>query len=250
MRKYLIAALTLVVALGLTAVALAVQTQTATIKFKQKKPGKSTSIDSTFKVADPDNHALGKEGKPTRQISEVDITFPKGTKIQPKSLPVCDETTADKITRLCPAKSKLANGTSTVDGRGGPLGLVQTKLLTYNTSTGLAIVVSKPGTLADGTVLFPKIKKNVLKTQLPSVLANPAIDAYLTDFHLKIPARMGKIGKGKKAKKVPYAATPTKCPKNKKWVIKVKYFFNDGGKPFTTPGTVNKCTPPKKKHKK
>jgi hypothetical protein len=246
LRKYLIAALAGAIVLALAGVAWAVQQQSADIKFSQKKTSSSTSIDSTFKVSDPDNHTAGQEGKPTKQINRVDIIFPKGITFSPKALPQCDRNTAAEILRLCPKKSHLADGTTKIDGRGGALGgIVSAKLHAYNAPNGLRIVVSSSNPLADNQVLAPTLKKNVLSTQLPDALSIPGVDAYLTDFHLFIPKRTGKL----KGKKVPYAKTPKTCPKNKKWVVKVKYFFKSGGT-FTTPGTVNKCTPPKKKHKK
>lgn len=241
MRKYLVVGLAGALALALTAVAFAAQVNKADIKFTSKKAGSSTGVSSTFNVTDPDNHTAGKEGKPTRQISRVDILFPAKTTFNYKKFAKvhpCTYQTAKQITAKC-KKALIATGSTTVDGRGGLLGGVVTGTLkAYNTSKGLAIVIKSKNNIVDGQTLFPQYKGTKLVTTIPGALAAPGVDAYLSKFKLVIKSFKFKP-KGAK-KKVAYVALPKKCPKAKQWKVKTKFTYKAGGS-FTTAGTVNKC---------
>lgn len=235
MRKKLTVALAAVLVLAFAGIALAKQIQTADIKFSKSKAGGPTAIDSTFKVSDPANQKAGEVGKPTVQITQVDINFPKGMKFNYKVVPQCTiKATYDAIVKYC-KKAKLATGSTKIDGRNGPLGAIITGTLTaYNRPNGLYILVHSSNAAVDKQVLPPTLKGTKLVTKLPTALK--LVNAYLTDFHLNIPIK----GKKVKGKKQYYATLPKKCPKSGKFVVKTKYYF-DGGGSFTTPGTVNKC---------
>lgn len=241
MRKYLVVGLAGVLALALTAVAIAAQVNKADIKFTSTKAGSSTGVSSIFNVSDPDNHTPGQEGKPTRQISRVDINFPAKTTFNYKSLAKknpCPYQTANQITQKC-GKAQIATGSTTVDGRGGLLGgIVTGTLKAYNTATGLAIVIKSSNPIVNNQTLFPKYQGTKLITTIPGALSAPGVDAYLTKFKLVIKSFKFKP-KGKKHK-IAYVALPKKCPKAKQWKVKTKFTYKAGGS-YTTPGTVNKC---------
>jgi len=240
MRKKLIVAITALAVLAFAGIALAKQVQTADIKFTKSKAGGPTAIASTFKVFDKANTTPGQVGKPTRQIKEVDINFPAGMKFNYKAAPVCTQVAGVAITAKC-KKAHLATGSTKIDARGPQLpGFLKATLDAYNEKragqpSGLAIVLHSSSPLVNNQVLFPTLTGTKLKTVLP-IGALKLIKGYLTDFHLVIPIKSGKV-KGKKAY---YATLPKKCPKGGKFIVKTKYFY-DGGGSFTTPGTKNKC---------
>src|SRR3954452_8124489 len=246
MRKTLTVGLAGVLVLALAAVAFAVQSNQATIKFSSTKAGSSTGVTSTFDITDPDNHVAGEDGKPTRQIGKVEIIFPAGTKINYKKFPKCAATAGATFKSLC-KKSKLASGSTTIDGRNTLLGgKVPGVLTAYNTSTGLAILIQSKNPAVNNQVLRPSWKGTRLVTDLRGTPLKD-IDAFLSRFKLVIPKKV--LGKGKKA--VKYMTLPKKCPAAKQWKIKTKFTFikespagsrnwvADGS--TTTPGTVNKC---------
>src|SRR3954471_5223674 len=118
MRKLAVVALAGILTLVVTAVAIAASaTSGNTVQnFEQtytaKKPGKSTGTSFTTTSTDDTNTAKNKQPK---RVTEFDIAFPKGSKIDSKAAPQCkatenDSASADSPDDACPKGSKLGSG--------------------------------------------------------------------------------------------------------------------------------------------
>ncbi len=223
MRKSLTAVLVGVLVLALAGVASAALTQKFELTFTTKKPKSSTGFNSALATSDPG--AL----KP-KAVSKTVITFPKGTKTDTSTYPVCKvpkpytALTKQGGEKLC-AKAQIGTGTAIVNAKPltsvGNQGIVPVKLFAFNIKNGIIFLAKN----AVAPQAFPgKIKGNVLTVVVPPL--PPSTDpAVLSDFNLKVKAHAVKVGKGRKAKRKNYATTPATCPKSGQWTTKAVFTY-------------------------
>lgn len=254
MRIKLIGVLSIVVAFAVVAVALAVQTQQATTTFTRTKAGGPTGISTRFTVADTGNTKPGQEGKPTRQIKQVDINFPRGTTFNQQAVPKCTEYYDTFIVKKCKS-AIVARGQVTVDVRGSTAFLpgaeysariYHGKLNVYNTPGDRP---ARDGTLHGLQLLVTSSESGYLNHMLlrgqlkgPHLLMEQPVrfldadQAYITDFRLNFPLRYGRLG----GRKVALAVLPGKCPRSGKFKVTTTFHFEAGGT-VTTRATTNRC---------
>ena len=233
MRKLIVAALVGCLALAVSAVAYAETVQNYSQTFTAKKT--KTSTGTSFST-DSTDEANPKNQQPNR-VTNFDITFPKGTKINYKAIPACKATedefaSANDPDDACPKGSKI--GTGTVKAR---LPFESEDLTgtvdAYNAKNALLLFVQVQSPLGNQTLLIKgSLKGILLKTTVPRNCIPPGIpsndckdaqgtpqDAILTEFKLKT----------KKAgtKKKPFMQTPATCPSSGDWVFKAKLTYGD-----------------------
>src|SRR5829696_5339619 len=98
MRKLVVVALAGILTLAVSAIAIAASaTSGNTVQnyeqtYSQKKPKKSTG--TTFSTSSTDDTNTAKNRQPKR-VTNFDIKFPPGTKINSKAIPACKATDAD-----------------------------------------------------------------------------------------------------------------------------------------------------------
>jgi hypothetical protein len=245
MRKLIVGAVAGVLVLAMAAVAMAETVQTYKQTFSQTKAGKSTG--TTFSTSSIDEANTGRNKQPKR-VTQFDITFPKGTIVNYKALPVCTATEEEFVAEAnpdaaCPAKSKIGSGdvkaripfkigadeelTGTVNG--------------YNGKGQLLLFVSIQSPIGNQTLLIKgKLKSSktstTLKTTVPASCVPPGIPsnqckdgtgtsqyAILTYFSLKV--KPGTSGSG--SKKKTYMTTPTKCSGGS-WTFAADITYDDG----------------------
>jgi hypothetical protein len=232
MRKLIVGALVGCLAMVLASVAMAetVQnySQTFTVKKVKTSTGTSFSTDSTDE-ANPKN-------KQPKRVTNFDITFPKGTKIDYKAIPACtatedDFSQAEDPDDACPAKSKI--GTGTVKARlpfefEDLTGTVDA----YSAKNALLLWVQVQSPLGNQTLLIKgSLKGTQLKTKVPRNCIPPGTpqndckdaqgneqDAILTEFKLNTK----KAGTSKK----PFMQTPATCSGGK-WTFKAVLTYAD-----------------------
>jgi hypothetical protein len=259
MRKLFIGALVGVLALAVTAIAVAATAtsgtteQTYTQTYSVKKPKTSTGTTFGTSSTDPQNS----RNQQPKRVTNFDIKFPAGTKINSKAIPACKASDSDFANATnpddaCPKGSALgkfgksdgkvaartpfpgvADFTGTVDAYNAPKGL----LLFVN-------VQSANQTL----VLHPKFSGLTLKTPVPQTCIPPNTpqndckdssgtrqEAILTNFELKTLAKS--TGSGSKKKSL--ILSPPSCPKGT-WTFEATITYFDGTSvkiPTTTPCT-------------
>lgn len=222
MRKSLTVVLCGALVLAIAAVAQAALTQTFELKFTTKKPKASTGFVSKLTSRDP-------AVKKTPAVSKVVITFPKGTKTDTSTYPVCKATFANLVkpngNKLC-SKSQLGSGSAIVNAYPLPLGpkndgIVPAKVFAFNIKNGIIFLAqnSVAPQAFSGTV-----RGNVLTVNVPP-LPPPNDPAVLTDFVLNVKAKSVKVGKGRRAKRKNYATTPSTCPKSGKWTTTAVFTY-------------------------
>ncbi|MEA2479329.1 MAG: hypothetical protein QOJ07_1251 [Thermoleophilaceae bacterium] len=241
MRKLIVGALVGVLALAITAIAMAETVQHYSQNFTAKKTNALTG--TTFQTDSIDEQNTDRNKQPKR-VTNFDITFPKGTKINYKALAVCKATESDFTNagstpdKACPTGSKV--GTGNVKARipfqlpGQPEELTGT-VDGYNAKGGLLLWVVVQSPIGNQTLLIkPKLKGLTLKTAVPRTCVPPGTpendcqdsngqsqEAILTFFKLNV-----KSLKGKKTKK-PYMLTPKTCT-GSKWTFSAKITYADG----------------------
>lgn len=235
MRKSLIAVLCGALVLGIAAVASAALTQTFELKFTTKKPKSSTGFISKLTTRDP---SVIK----TPATSTVVITFPKGTKLDTSTAPVCKATFAALARKggekLCKS-SQIGSGTAIVNAKPLPVGnngIVNAKVYAFNKKNGIIFLAQNS---VAPQAFAGKVRGNVLTVIVPP-LPPPNDPAVLTDFALTVKARSVKVGKGRRAKRKNYATTPSTCPKSGKWTTVAKISYT--GAPAKTLKWVTPCS--------
>ena len=172
------------------------------------------------------------EDQQPNRVTNFDITFPKGTKINYKAIPACKATeddfaAAENPDDACPKGSKIGDGTVKARLPFESEDLTGT-VDAYNAKNALLLFVQVQSPLGNQTLLIKGSLKGVLlKTEVPRNCIPPGIpsndckdgngtpqDAILTEFKLKT----------KKAgtKKKPFMQTPATCPSSGSWVFKAK----------------------------
>ena len=254
MRKLVVGALMGVLALAITAVAIAAEATSGTTKqtytqtFSAKKP--KTATGTSFQTSSTDDTNTAKNRQPKR-VTNFDIKFPAGTKINTKAIPQCKATDDDFANAqnpddACPKGSAIGSGQvaarTPFNGVSDFTGTVNA----YNAPNGLILYVNVQS--ANQTlVLRPKFSGLTLKTAVPQTCIPPnrpdqgcrpngqgdPQEAILTSFSLKTKA----MSKGKGAKKKNQITTPPKCPKGTwQFIANIKYADGTSVKiPETTP---------------
>jgi uncharacterized low-complexity protein len=245
MRKLVVVALAGILTLAVTAVAIAASaTSGNTVQnyeqtYSQKKTNKSTG--TAFKTSSTDETNTAKNKQPKR-VTNFDITFPRGSKIDSKAAPQCkaDETdfaAEDNPDDACPRGSKI--GTGKVAAR---LDVPNTADLTgtvtgYNANKGLILFVQVQSPLGVQTlVIKPKFKGLRLLSPVPVTCLPPGTpsngcrdgsgnvrEVVLTSFELKT-----KAVKDRKTKRQ-LITTPKTCPRGG-WDFEADIKYADGTK--------------------
>jgi hypothetical protein len=241
MRKLVIGALAGALMLVVTAVAIGASATSGTTvqdytqTFAVKKPAKSTG--TTFQTSSSDEQ--NPRNKQPKRVTNFDIAFPKGTKIDNKAAPICkadenDFAQAPTPDEACPKGSRI--GTGAVAARTPFNGVADFTgvAYAYNANKGLLLFVNIQS--ANQTLLLkPKFSGVNLKTVVPHTCIPPNIpandckdstgtsqEAILTNFQLKTTAKSS--GKGKSKRNL--ITTPAKC--SGKWTFTASIKYADG----------------------
>jgi hypothetical protein len=228
MRKAVAGVLVGALTLAMAAIAMAATgtsgttVQTYSQSYTTKHPKTSAGTNFATSSTDPQNSARNNQPK---RVTNFDIVFPKGAKIDSTAAPQCKATENDFANSsnpddACPKGSKL--GTGTVAARTPFNGVADFTgtVSAYNANKGLLLFVNVSS--ANQTLLLkPKFSGVTLKTIVPQTCIPPNIpqndckdsngisqEAILTSFTLKINATSK--GKGKKKKNL--LTTPPTCP--------------------------------------
>ena len=239
MRKLVISALMGVLALAVTAVAFAAEgTSGNTVQQYDQTFSKTTAktpTGTTFSTSSTDATNTQGNNQPKR-VTNFDIKFPAGTKINSKAVPQCKATDEDFAEAedpddACPPKSKIGDGEvaarTPFNGVADFTGTVDA----YNAKNGLILFVNVQ-TANQTLVLRPKFSGVNLRTKVPQTCIAPgnpqndckdgegnAREAILTNFELK--TKVAKSGTGKKLKSL--ITTPPTCKGSWKFEANIKY---------------------------
>jgi uncharacterized low-complexity protein/predicted Zn-ribbon and HTH transcriptional regulator len=245
MRKLLVGALMGVLALAVTAIAVAESEQsgTTTQNYSQTysaKKGK-TATGTTFETSST-NSANDEQNKQPKRVTNFDIKFPAGSKINNKAVPACTAGEAEfnqvnNPDEACPKGSKIGGGTVAARLPYPNTAELNGTVTAYNAKKGLLlyVVIQAPGA-AQTLVLKPKFSGLTLKTAVPVTCVPPGTAengckandgkeyaAVLTAFKLK--TKVAGSGKGKKKKTL--ITTPPKCAKGG-WDFSAAIKYADG----------------------
>jgi hypothetical protein len=241
MRKPVIGALVGALMLVVAAVSVAATATSGTTvqqydqTFSAKKPSKSTG--TTFSTSSSDD--TNPRNKQPKRVTNFDITFPAGSKIDNKAAPVCKATENDFAQATnpddaCPKGARI--GTGEVAARTPFNGVADFTgtAYAYNANKGLLLFVNISS--ANQTLLLnPKFKGLKLLTAVPHTCIPPNIpandckdntgqaqEAILTKFQLKTTPKSS--GKGKSKKNL--ITTPSTC--KGKWAFEANITYADG----------------------
>ena len=243
MRKLAVVALAGILTLVVTAIAIAAsETSGTTVQnyeqtYTAKKPKKSTGTSFSTSSTDESNTAKNKQPK---RVTNFDIKFPAGSKIDSKAAPQCkadenDFASEDNPDDACPKGSKIGSGEVgarlPINGTGDLKGTVRA----YNANKGLLLFVQVDAPGAAQTLLIkPKFSGLNLKTKVPVTCLPPgtpqngckdaqgnAQEVVLTNFELKT-----KAVKDKKTKRQ-LITTPPTCPSGG-WTFAASLKYADG----------------------
>ena len=245
MRKLFIGALVGVLTLAVTAVAMAAsETSGTTVQnydqvYSQKKVGKSTG--TTFSTSSTDEQ--NPRNKQPKRVTNFDITFPRGSKIDNKAAPQCkadenDFAQASEPDDACPKGSRI--GTGQVAARTPFNGVADFTgtAYAYNAPRGLLLFVNIQS--ANQTLLLkPKFRGLRLLTAVPHTCIPPntpqndckdaqgvSQEAILTNFELKTKPKSS----GRGSKKRNLITTPKTCSPSTGWIFQADIKYADATK--------------------
>jgi hypothetical protein len=245
MRKLAVVALAGILTLAVTAVAIAASATSGTTvqnyeqTYSQKKPNKSTG--TSFKTSSTDEQNTAKNKQPKR-VTNFDITFPAGSKIDSKAAPQCkadenDFAEEDNPDDACPRGSKIGTGKVAArlpfNGTGDLAGTVRA----YNANKGLLLFVEVTASGARQTLLIkPKFRGRRLLSTVPVTCVPPGTPANgcrdatgnvnevtLTSFELKTKAVSSRSGRVRRQ----LITTPRTCPSGG-WGFEADIKYADG----------------------
>ena len=243
MRKLFIGALVGVLTLAMATVAIAAsETSGTTVQnydqvYSQKKVGKSTG--TTFSTSSTDDQ--NPRNKQPKRVTNFDITFPRGSKIDNKAAPQCkadenDFAQASEPDDACPKGSRI--GTGEVAARTPFNGVADFTgtAYAYNANKGLLLFVNIQS--ANQTLLLkPKFRGLRLLTTVPHTCIPPntpqndckdaqgvSQEAILTNFELKTTPKSS--GRGSKRRNL--ITTPKTCTPSKGWDFTADIKYADG----------------------
>lgn len=251
MRKLAVGALVGVLTLALAAIAMAAsETSGTTVQqydqsYSAKKPKRSTG--TTFSTSSTDDSNTARNRQPKR-VTNFDITFPRGSKIDNKAAPQCKATEEDFAAAetpddACPRGSRLGrpgpNGDGEVAARTPFNGIADFtgQVYAYNANKGLLLFVNVQS--ANQTLLLkPKFRGRRLLTTVPQTCIPPnrpdqgcrpggtgePQEAILTNFTLKTRPKSRRVGKRKRI----LIKTPGSCNPSNGWIFQadIKYADN------------------------
>ena len=243
MRKLVIGVLAGVLTLALAAVAFAAQgTSGTTVQqydqtYSAKRTNKSTGTTFGTSSTDPQNP----RNKQPKRVTNFDITFPRGSKIDNKAAPQCkaneqDFANAQNPDDACPKGSPLGGGEVAARTPFNGVADFTGQVYAYNAKKGLLLFVNVQS--ANQTLLLkPKFRGRRLLTAVPQTCIPPnrpdqgcrpggqgdPQEAILTNFELKTKPK----AKGKGRKKRNLIRTPKSCPSGG-WTFKADIKYADG----------------------
>jgi hypothetical protein len=210
--------------------------QNYTQTYSGKKP--ATSAGTSFETNSSDES--NPRNKQPKRVTNFDITFPKGSKIDNKAIPQCkadqnDFANASNPDDACPKGSKIGSGLVAARTPFNGIADLTGTVYAYNANKGLLLFVNI--TSANQTLLLtPKFKGLKLLTPVPHTCIPPNTaqndckdaagvkqEAILTRFTLTTKP-MSK-GKGKKKKNL--ITTPKTCPSGG-WKFEANIKYDDG----------------------
>jgi hypothetical protein len=245
MRKLFAVALAGVLTLAMTAIAFAAsETSGTTVQnydqsYSQKKIKKSTG--TTFQTSSTDEQ--NQRNKQPKRVTNFDITFPTGSKIDNKAAPQCkadenDFAQASDPDDACPRGSRI--GTGEVAARTPFNGVADFTgtAYAYNANKGLLLFVNIQS--ANQTLLLkPKFRGRKLLTTVPHTCIPPNIpqndckdasgtsqEAILTNFELKTTAKSR--GRGRDRRNL--IQTPSTCNPSNGWIFQADIKYADATK--------------------
>jgi hypothetical protein len=244
MRKLTVAALMGALMLVVAAVSIAATATSGTTVqnydqvYSAKKPAKSTG--TTFSTSSTDDQNA--RNKQPKRVTNFDITFPKGSKIDNKAIPACAATETDFANQdnpdnACPKGSKIGDGTVAARLPFAGTADLQGTVRAYNANKGLLLYVVIDSPLGAQTLtLKPKFRGLKLQTEVPATCIPPNTpqndckdasgvpqEAVLTSFKLTTKAMSGK-GKNKGKNLI---TTPKTCPSGG-WTFSASLKYADG----------------------
>jgi hypothetical protein len=209
LRKLLIGAITGAVMLAVAAIAMAATQTTYSQDYTTNKVNKSAGTHFSTTSIDPENTTGNEQPNAAR---EVDITFPKGTKIDQKAAPFC-KNLDESADQPCPKNTKIGSGSAEVRLKFTGTAPIPASVTAYNRKGGLFLYVVPSVQGQAPVVLKPVFKKLTLVTKIaPLCVLNDCAtngEAVLTSFKLNTNAIPKKAKKGKRT----YITTPKTCPK-------------------------------------
>jgi hypothetical protein len=244
MRKLAVVALAGILTLAVAAVAIAASGTSGTTvqqydqKYSQKKVNKSTG--TTFSTSSTDEQNSAKNKQPKR-VTNFDITFPRGSKIDSKAAPQCkasdsDFANAESPDDACPRGSKIGSGKVAARTPFNGVADFTGTVTAYNANKGLILFVNVQS--ANQTlVLRPKFRGLRLLTPVPQTCIPPnrpdqdcrpggtgePQEAILTNFELKTSPKSS--GRGSKRRQM--ITTPKTCPSGG-WTFEADIKYADG----------------------
>ena len=229
MRKLLIGALMGALMLAVAAIALA--DTTTTFSQKYTKATVKTSVGTKFSTSSKEdgNAENNHQPKSTRQFN---ITFPAGTVINYKAVPVCknlDETAENP----CPKNTKVGSGSADALLPNPGLPPIPSDVTAYNRKNGLWLFVQPQVQGQAPVILKPAFSDLTLKTKIPPLCVastnqngqcvnndgSAGKEVVLTRFELTT--------KPFKTRKGTYIRSPGKCTK-KGWTFVANLKYADG----------------------
>ena len=193
--------------------------QSLTEERVNRSSGTSLAISST----DPENP----QNQQPKRITNFDITFPRGVRIDLRAARRCDATRAEFAAAenpddACPAGARIGGGTVTMrsptPGTPDLVGIAGT----YNSGTGVL-------TFADfndgnGSLLLKhELKRTTFRTRVPAMRSRDAQPLAMSGLELEIAARTTR----RRGKRHRLFATPRECPSGG-WVFRSRFTYADG----------------------
>ena len=243
MRKLVAVALAGVLTLAMAAIAFAAQETSGTTvqqydqEYSQKKPSKSTG--TTFSTSSTDE--ANPRNKQPKRVTNFDITFPRGSKIDSKAAPQCkadenDFAQASDPDDACPRGSRIGSGEVAARTPFNGVADFTGNAFAYNANKGLLLFVNIQS--ANQTLLLkPKFRGLRLLTTVPHTCIPPNLpqndckdasgtsqEAILTNFELKTTPKSS--GRGSKRRNL--ITTPRTCVVRSGWDFTANIKYGDG----------------------
>jgi hypothetical protein len=242
MRKLIVGALMGVLSLAVAAIAMAATETSGTTTQNYSQTYSAKKGPAPTGTTNSANDELNKQPK---RVSNFDITFPSGSKVDNKAVPACSAgepqfNAVDNPDDACPKGSKIGTGKVTARLPYPGTAELNGTVAAYNAKKGLLlyVVIQAPGA-AQTLVLKPKFSGLKLKTEVPVTCVAPGTPenncrggdgkeyaAVLTSFTLT--TKIAKSGKGKKLKSL--LTTPATCKGKWKFEANIKYADGTGVK--------------------
>jgi hypothetical protein len=246
MRKLVVVALAGILTLAVAAVAIAATGTSGTTEqefeqtYSQKRTNRSTGTVFSTSSTDPANTAKNQQPK---RVTNFDITFPAGSKIDSKAAPQCSATDdeliqAENPDRECPRGSKLGSGKVAARTPFNGVADFTGTVVAYNANKGLILLVNVQSANQQ-LVLRPKFRGRRLLTPVPHTCIPPnrpdqgcrpggtgePQEAILTSFELKTKAVSRRDGRRRRQ----LITTPRSCPRGG-WTFEADITYADGSK--------------------